>query len=118
VKAALDVLVELDSMRRTIAVLGDMLELGTQEIQFHEEMGRYAAKKKVGHVIACGTFGPVLQKGVRTVQKNMPVTVVNDAVEAGECLKALVKRGDIVLIKASRGAQMERVFDAVRRTTR
>jgi len=114
VKAALDVLVELDPKCRTIAVLGDMLELGTKETQFHEEMGRYAAKKQVGHVIVCGTFGPMMQKGARTVRKNMPVTVVKDAVEAGECLKTLVKRGDIVLIKASRGVQMERVFDAVR----
>ena len=113
VKAALDVLVELDPLRRTIAVLGDMLELGPQEIQFHEEIGRYAAKKQVGQVVTCGTFGPMMEKGARTVRRNMPVTVVKDAVEAGECLKGMVKRGDIVLIKASRGAQMERVLKAV-----
>lgn len=113
VKAALDVLVELDPLRRTIAVLGDMLELGPQDIQFHEEIGRYAAKKQVGQVIACGTFGPMMEKGARTVRGTMPVTVVKDAVEAGECLKGIVKRGDIVLIKASRGAQMERVLDAI-----
>ena len=114
VKAALDVLVELAPMRRTIAVLGDMLELGPKEARFHQEIGRYAAKKQVSHVIVCGTFGAMMQKGARIVRKNMPVTVVKDAVEAGECLKTLVKRGDIVLIKASRGVQMERVFDAVR----
>ena len=113
VKAALDVLVELDPRRRTIAVLGDMLELGSQEIQFHKEIGRYAAKKHVGHVIACGTFGHMMQKGALTVRKNAQVTVVKDAVEAGECLKAMVKRSDIVLIKASRGVKMERVFHAV-----
>ncbi len=113
VKAALDVLVELDPLRRTIAVLGDMLELGPQDIQFHEEIGRYAAKKHVGQVITCGTFGPMMEKGARTVRETMPVTVVKDAVEAGKCLKGIVKRGDIVLIKASRGAQMERVLDAV-----
>jgi len=113
VKAALDVLVELDPRQRTIAVLGDMLELGPQEARFHQEIGRYAAKKQVSHVIACGVFGPMMQKGARTVRKNMPVTVVKDAVEAGECLRMLVTRGDIVLIKASRGARMERVFDAL-----
>jgi UDP-N-acetylmuramoyl-tripeptide--D-alanyl-D-alanine ligase len=114
VKAALDVLVTLDPQRRTIAVLGDMLELGPKEEQFHQEIGRYAAQKQVGHVIACGTFGPLMQKGAGTVRKGVPVTVVKDAVEAGICLKEFVKRGDIVLIKASRGAQMERVFEAVR----
>jgi UDP-N-acetylmuramyl pentapeptide synthase len=56
----------------------------------------------------------MIQQGARTGRKSVPVTVVTDAVEAGECLKTFVKRGDIVLIKASRGAQMERVFDAVR----
>ena len=54
-----------------------------------------------------------MQKGALTVRKNAQVTVVKDAVEAGECLKAMVKRSDIVLIKASRGVKMERVFDAV-----
>ena len=114
VKAALDVLAELDPMRRTIAVLGDMLELGPNECQFHQEIGRYAAKKHVSHVIACGTFGPMVQAGVRNVRRNTPVTVVKDALEAGAFLKTIVKRGDIVLIKASRGALMERVFDVIR----
>ena len=113
VKAGLDVLVELDPMRRTIAVLGDMLELGSKEKQFHQEIGRYAAKKNVSHVIACGMFGPMIKKGAQAFQKNAEVTVVEDAVAAGEYLATLVTRGDIVLIKASRGAKMERVFDAV-----
>lgn len=114
VRAALDVLTELDPSRRTIAVLGDMLELGANEAQFHKEIGRYAAKKHVSHVIACGTFGPMVQGGVRNVRRNTSVTVVKDALEAGAFLKTIVKRGDIVLIKASRGAKMERVFDSIR----
>lgn len=114
VKAGLDVLVELDPKRRTIAVLGDMLELGPKAKDFHQEIGRYAAKKRVSHVIACGAFGAMIEKGVQAVRSNVQVRVVEDAVDAGECVKALVKRGDIVLIKASRGAKMERVFDAIR----
>jgi UDP-N-acetylmuramoyl-tripeptide--D-alanyl-D-alanine ligase len=91
-----------------------MLELGPNEAQFHQEIGRYAAKKHISHVIACGTFGPMVQDGVRNVRRNTPVTVVKDALEAGAFLKTIVKRGDIVLIKASRGAKMERVFDVIR----
>lgn len=114
VKAALALLVGLDSNRRTIAVLGDMLELGPKEEQFHQEIGRDAARHHVTHLIACGVFGHKMREGVQKARGTTQVSVVKDAVEAGELLKAVVKRGDVVLIKASRGAKMERVLEAVR----
>jgi UDP-N-acetylmuramoyl-tripeptide--D-alanyl-D-alanine ligase len=114
VKAALELLVSLDPARRTIAVLGDMLELGPQEAQFHQEVGRDAAKHHVTHLIACGAFGHKMQEGVQKAHGTTVVSVVKDALEAGALLKTVVKRGDVVLIKASRGAKMERVLDAIR----
>ncbi|GJL68421.1 MAG: UDP-N-acetylmuramoyl-tripeptide--D-alanyl-D-alanine ligase [Nitrospirales bacterium] len=114
VKVALESLVGLNSTRRTIAVLGDMLELGPQEAQFHQEIGREAAQLHVTHLIACGTFGHNMSEGVQNVHGPTQVSVVRDAMEAGALLKTMVKRGDAVLIKASRGAKMERVLDAVR----
>jgi UDP-N-acetylmuramoyl-tripeptide--D-alanyl-D-alanine ligase len=91
-----------------------MLELGPKEAQFHQEVGRYAANHHVTHLIACGTLGAAMQIGARKVRGKTHVSVVKDAREAGEVLKRIVKRGDVVLIKASRGAKMERVLDAVR----
>ena len=114
VKAALELLVGLDPTRRTIAVLGDMLELGPKQEQFHQEIGRVAAKHHVTHLIACGAFGGTMNEGVLKARGSTRVSVVKDAVEAGELLKTIVKRGDVVLIKASRGAKMERVLEAVR----
>jgi UDP-N-acetylmuramoyl-tripeptide--D-alanyl-D-alanine ligase len=114
VNAALELLVGLDPARRTIAVLGDMLELGPKEAQFHLEVGREAAKHHVTHLIACGAFGHKMQEGVQKVHGTTVVSVVKDAVEAGALLKTVVKRGDVVLIKASRGAKMERVLEALR----
>lgn len=114
VKAALDVLVSLDPARRTIAVLGDMLELGPQESQFHEDIGRYTAKKGVSHLVACGRFGEVMKAGAEKASRTIRVLQANDAVEAGQVLKSLVKRGDVVLVKASRGARMERVLEVVK----
>lgn len=114
VKAALESLVGLNAARRTIAVLGDMLELGPKEAQFHQEIGRHAAKHHVTHLIACGAFGHNMSEGARTVHGPTQVSVVKDATEAGALLKTIVKPGDAVLIKASRGAKMERVLDAVR----
>jgi UDP-N-acetylmuramoyl-tripeptide--D-alanyl-D-alanine ligase len=114
VKAALELLVGLDPARRTIAVLGDMLELGPKEEQFHRQVGRDAANCHVTHLIACGAFGGMMEEGVRRARGSTQVSVVKDAVEAGEMLKTLVERGDVVLIKASRGAKMERILDVVR----
>jgi UDP-N-acetylmuramoyl-tripeptide--D-alanyl-D-alanine ligase len=114
VKAALESLVGLNVAKRTIAVLGDMLELGPKEAQFHQEIGRDAAKHHVTHLIACGAFGPHMADGARRVNGPTQVFVVRDAMEAGGLLKTIVKRGDAVLIKASRGARMERVLDVVR----
>jgi UDP-N-acetylmuramoyl-tripeptide--D-alanyl-D-alanine ligase len=114
VKAALELLVSLAPARRTIAVLGDMLELGPKEEQFHLEVGRDAAKYQVTHLIACGAWGHKMHEGVRKTRGTTQVAVVKDALEAGELLKTLVKRGDVVLIKASRGAKMERVLSALR----
>ena len=113
VKAALALLVGLYPDRRTIAVLGDMLELGPKEEQFHQEIGRDAARHHVTHLIACGAFGHKMREGVQKARGTTLVSVVKDAVEAGELLKTVVKRGDVVLIKASRGAKMERVLEAV-----
>lgn len=113
VKVALESLVGLNSAKRTIAVLGDMLELGPQEAQFHQEIGREAAKHRITHLIACGRFGHNMSEGARKVHGPTQVSVVRDAMEAGALLKTMVKRGDAVLIKASRGAKMERVLDAV-----
>jgi UDP-N-acetylmuramoyl-tripeptide--D-alanyl-D-alanine ligase len=115
VKAALETLANLAPAHNSVAVLGDMLELGPQEAQFHQELGREAAKLNVRHLIACGVFAGQMQMGVQKAGGKTQVSVVKDAIEAGEVLKSVVKRGDVVLIKASRGVKMERVFDAVRR---
>lgn len=115
VKAALDVLVDLDPNRRTIAVLGDMLELGPQESTFHQEIGRYAAKKGVSHLVACGRFARDMKRGAEKASRTIHISEAQDAVEAGHVLKTLAKRGDIVLVKASRGAMMERVWEVVKR---
>ncbi len=117
VKAALESLSNLAPAHNSIAVLGDMLELGPQEAQFHQELGREVAKLQVRHLIACGAFAWQMQIGVQKAGGKTHVSVVKDAIEAGEVLKSIVKRGDVVLIKASRGVRMERVFDAVRRVS-
>lgn len=114
VKAALDVLAGLDPAKRTIAVLGEMLELGPQEARFHRDIGRYVGQKGVSHLVACGRFGGVMQKAAEQTNRAVQVSLAKNALEAGRILKTLVKKGDIVLVKASRREKMERVLEAAK----
>ena len=93
-----------------MAVLGDMLELGPDELAFHEEMGREAAARDVdlaGHRGAAGGRHRATRSTVR-------VYAVADAAEAAAILPELLEPGDVVLVKGSRGVGLEVVAEALR----
>jgi UDP-N-acetylmuramyl pentapeptide synthase len=103
-RAALDDLAASDVVppARRIAVLGDMLELGPDEVRFHEEIGAHARAVGVDVLVTVGplaaAMGPAF--GGRTV-------AVDAAGEAVEALRPLLAEGDTVLVKASRGVGLE-----------
>ncbi len=110
-KAAIDLLIHLGSGSRTIAVLGDMLELGPQSLALHREVGIYLAGRGVTYLVACGALGLGLAEGAR--EAGMASDLVReapDAVAAAAILQTLVRAGDVVLLKASRGVRMERAI--------
>jgi UDP-N-acetylmuramoyl-tripeptide--D-alanyl-D-alanine ligase len=113
-KAALRLLAEMGRGGRTIAVVGDMLELGANSDEFHREAGASAAELGIQRLITCGLLGQRIAAGAR--RAGMPqdrVLAVNDAVEAAAVLKNLLQPGDTVLVKASRGMKLERVLEAL-----
>ena len=110
-KAAIDLLIHLGSGSRTIAVLGDMLELGPQSLALHREAGIYLAGCGVTYLIACGALGLGLAEGAREAgMASDRVREAPDAVAAAAILQTLVRAGDVVLLKASRGVRMERAI--------
>ncbi|MDP9131745.1 MAG: UDP-N-acetylmuramoyl-tripeptide--D-alanyl-D-alanine ligase [Nitrospirota bacterium] len=113
-KAAIQLLAELGRGKRSIAVLGDMLELGADSKRMHREVGAFLAGQGIEHLLACGVLGRELAEGAR--QAGMPaegVTELPDAATAGTALTAMVRRGDVVLVKASRGMRMEQIVETV-----
>lgn len=98
-KAALDVLAK--GKGRTIAVLGDMGELGQDEKKLHYEVGAYAAKKQIDALFCCGTLSKELAKGTVGNGEWSEVFHFDEKAELMEALKNYVKEGDTVLIKAS-----------------
>lgn len=121
-KAALDLLVGLRRTAarprsRTIAVLGDMLELGQEGPTFHRELGAYAAKQGLSSLITCGPLSTMVAEGAEAAGMSSDRIVrTSDAWEAGRHLAALAKPGDLILLKASRGIQLEQALDALHAT--
>jgi UDP-N-acetylmuramoyl-tripeptide--D-alanyl-D-alanine ligase len=113
-RAAVHLLAELGAKHRTIAVLGDMLELGPETKHMHRAVGGFLAAEGITYLIACGTLGRELAQGARS--EGMPadrIVEVPDAAAAGTRLKSMVQQGDVVLVKASRGMQMEQVVETI-----
>jgi len=112
-EAALETLISLRSGRKAIAVLGDMLELGTVAVDAHRAIGATAARLGVDLVI---TLGPLAkQVGAGAIDAGMPKDRVLEAgsqAEAADLLTKLSQPGDAVLINGSSGMKMEKILEA------
>jgi UDP-N-acetylmuramoyl-tripeptide--D-alanyl-D-alanine ligase len=88
--------------KRAIAVLGDMLELGTYSTEAHIKLGRWLSGLPVDILIG---VGPLMSLTVEEFQKKG--IAAGNAKDAAMELEKLVGEGDVVLIKGSRGMRME-----------
>ena len=116
-KAALGTLAELAQEAPAFAVLGEMRELGDEAEAFHHEVGRHAAGCGLAGLVTVGPRAHALAEGAR--QAGMPAARIVEAADAEEAARVVTERlspNGWLLVKASRGAQLERVIDALRRT--
>jgi UDP-N-acetylmuramoyl-tripeptide--D-alanyl-D-alanine ligase len=110
--AAIDDLAETTGARR-VAVLGDMLELGPDGPRLHRELGAHAAAKGVELLV---TVGPLAAEMGREIAGT--VYAAPDAKAAAQLLPGLLREGDTVLVKGSRGVGLERVCERLRGDSR
>lgn len=109
VRAALEVLRELAGAR-SIAVLGDMLELGPAEIELHREVGRFAADCGIGALVTVGRLGAEIATGAAAAGLTAVACPGHDA--AVEAVRQMEPQaGWCVLVKGSRGLRMESVVN-------
>ena len=108
---ALELMAQADVAGRRIAVIGDMLELGEKELDYHREAGR-AIPKSVDTVIGVGKRSQALLEGARDAGfENGKLHHFDDAQSAGGFLETFIRPGDLVLIKASRGIGLDRIVN-------
>jgi UDP-N-acetylmuramoyl-tripeptide--D-alanyl-D-alanine ligase len=106
-RAAIDHLVERARGRRSIAVLGEMAELGTDAPTYHREIGVHASAAGIDLLIA---VGPLAQEYLDAWSEDEPGALWVPTVEAAQLTLAdLLQPGDCVLVKASRAAGLEAV---------
>ncbi len=103
---------ERENAVRRVAVLGDMLELGPDEQAFHAELGDHAGAAGVDLLVTVGPLAAAMTARFSGEAHSLP-----DATEAAELVPALVRRGDVVLVKGSRGVGLELVCGALRGET-
>jgi UDP-N-acetylmuramoyl-tripeptide--D-alanyl-D-alanine ligase len=110
-QSMIDVLRETPAGKR-IAVLGEMLELGTAAEELHRQVGRYAAGHGVDVLV--GVRGHARSMVEAAVEAGMAKTAAHffdDPAEAGDFVRHTARAGDAVLFKGSRGVRVERALE-------
>lgn len=105
---ALQLLRELPCTGRRIAVLGDMRELGREEMELHREMG-CAAAHSADVVLAVGEFGPLVAESAR--REGVEAEALSGVDAVAPWLKRSCRAGDVVLFKASRAIGLETALE-------
>jgi UDP-N-acetylmuramoyl-tripeptide--D-alanyl-D-alanine ligase len=116
---ALNALLELASATngysRRIAAVGEMLELGDSSVELHEDCGRAAAElRKFDWII--GVQGYAADFAAAAVKAGHPperMKIFENSQEAAKYLEQFITRGDLLLLKGSRGVRMERILEAL-----
>ena len=100
---------ERDRHARRVAVLGDMLELGERERDFHAQLGHQAHTAGVDVLVTVGPQAAAMSETfVGTIHR------ARDANEAARLVPPLLETGDVVLVKGSRAVGLELVCRALR----
>jgi len=111
----LEALTEVKGGGRAIAVLGDMLELGVYTEEAHQEVGRKAGELSIDLLLTLGKeAGFVAESAIRHGLRPENVRVVKSHREVISILRQILRKGDWILVKGSRGMEMEKIVNGLR----
>lgn len=114
VKAVIDLVSTLSGFSKKIVVLGDMLELGPKENEFHFEIGKYINPDKIQYVFTYGKLASFIAEGARENFEQERVFSFEDKKELIQELKKYLDKDSFVVVKASRGMKLEEVVEAIK----
>lgn len=95
---------------RRIVVAGEMLELGDQEVEIHRETGQKIAELGVDVLVGVrGNARAMLEGAAEVAERKYCET----SEEAGDFLAGIIRKGDLVLVKGSRGVRTEKAIEVL-----
>lgn len=112
--AALEALATMAGTRRKVAILGPMLELGPQAPAAHRAVGRESVEHGVGTLLVVGDLAAEIGAGALAVDASVTVRYASDVETAYAVAGAIIRPGDIVLLKSSNGAGLRFLGDRLR----
>jgi UDP-N-acetylmuramoyl-tripeptide--D-alanyl-D-alanine ligase len=117
--AALEsVLEDLSSLKakRKVAVLGDMLELGKTKKSYHLEAGKQVQQWGWERLITIGPLSRHMAEGARKAgMKDVQIASFENADEAADYVMSLLKPGDLILVKGSRGMRTDKIVERLKK---
>jgi len=111
---ALETLAEAKGEGRAIAVLGDMLELGSFTKEAHEQIGKKVSELSIDFLLALGEeASTVVQSAIRHGFPMKSARMVENHSEAISLLREMIQDGDWILVKGSRRMAMEKIVEGL-----
>ncbi|MRX72100.1 UDP-N-acetylmuramoyl-tripeptide--D-alanyl-D-alanine ligase [Bacillus lacus] len=112
-KAGISLTEDMGGYHRKILILGDMLELGEKEEDFHREVGEFINPEKTSLVITYGKLGKNIAEGALKKLGEERVFSFEDKAELISFIQNTAASGDLLYLKASRAMKLEEVVEAV-----
>jgi len=114
-ESALKALAPLPSKRK-IAVLGDMLELGENEVEYHNQAGRQVAESGWDILVTVGILSQNMAEGALSSGMHADqIFSFKNSEEAAEEISSLVQEGDLILVKSSRKIEIEKIVERLKK---
>lgn len=103
------------SSKRKVAVLGDMLELGKNEVYYHVQAGRQIARFGWDILVTVGSLSQHMIEGaLSSGMKKEQTLAFEDSKQAAEEIWSLLEEGDLVLVKGSRKIETEKIVEKIK----
>jgi len=114
-RAALQLMSDLETSGRRVVICGDMMELGQHSADLHNQLGREIVTKSGSDLlVCCGQFaGQVADGALLAGMPEKSVHSYDDPLQAASQLVELIQPSDVLLLKGSRALGMERILDAL-----